>query len=277
MARIRSIHPGLWTDEAFMSLSAYARLLYIGLLNEAFDDGVFEWKPLTIKARVFPVDNVNVGELLGELARANMIARADKHEKQPGVIRNFQRYQRPKKPNSSGLLPSEWKDYVGAGDASSEPVPNQFSTGGEKPPQMEDGGGSSDADASAPPNDPRIRLWSEGVDTLVSISGKTRDGAKALIGKWLKATDDDCALVLSRIRKAKLDRIGEPVSWITAALAKKADPPKARNAGVLALQQLRGMNLDDTSPQNRHLDAGDRNPSSASPGIARRVAVTGSG
>ena len=206
-----------------------------------------------------------------------MIARADKHEKQPGVIRNFQRYQRPKKPNSSGLLPSEWKDYVGAGDASSEPVPNQFSTGGEKPPQMEDGGGSSDADASAPPNDPRIRLWSEGVDTLVSISGKTRDGAKALIGKWLKATDDDCALVLSRIRKAKLDRIGEPVSWITAALAKKADPPKARNAGVLALQQLRGMNLDDTSPQNRHLDAGDRNPSSASPGIARRVAVTGSG
>ena len=31
MARIRSIHPGIWTDEAFVELSALARLLYIGL------------------------------------------------------------------------------------------------------------------------------------------------------------------------------------------------------------------------------------------------------
>ena len=67
MSRIRSIHPGLWTDDSFMSLSAFARLLYIGLLNEAWDDGVFEWKPLTIKARIFPVDSVDVPALLDEL------------------------------------------------------------------------------------------------------------------------------------------------------------------------------------------------------------------
>lgn len=132
----------------------------------------------------------------------------------------------------------------------------------------------SDASASDEPPDPRRQVWSEGLATLMAITGKSETAAKSILGKWLKATEDDCALVLSRIRKAKLDRIGEPVSWITASLAKKADPPKARNAGVLALQQLRGMNLDDTSPQNRHLDAGDRNPSLASPGIARRVAVT---
>lgn len=152
MARIRSIHPGIWTDEAFMSLSAYARLLLIGIWTEAFDDGVFDWKPLTLKARIFPVDAVDVNELLLELFHANLIARLESHPKKPGIIRNFQRYQRPKKPNSSGMLSEEWLDYVGAkapdepsDDDSSEPVRNQFGTGSEKYAQMEDGGGKGNS------------------------------------------------------------------------------------------------------------------------------------
>lgn len=151
MSRIRSIHPGIWTDEAFMSLSAYGRLLLMGIWTEAFDDGVFEWKPLTLKARIFPVDTVDVNELLLELFHANLINRLDSHPKRPGVIRNFQRYQRPKKPNSSGMLTDEWLDYVGAkatpetsDDDSSEPVRNQFGTSSENSPQMEDGGGSKE-------------------------------------------------------------------------------------------------------------------------------------
>src|SRR5690606_18878225 len=125
----RSIHPGIWTDEAFMSLSAHARLLLMGLWTEAWDDGVFEWKPLTIKARIFPVDAVDVPALLTELIEAGVIARIEQSPKQPGVIKNFQRYQRPKKPNSSGMMRDEWLDYVGAkatpepsDDESSEPV-----------------------------------------------------------------------------------------------------------------------------------------------------------
>lgn len=31
MARIRSVHPGLYTDEAFMTLSMAARVLIVGL------------------------------------------------------------------------------------------------------------------------------------------------------------------------------------------------------------------------------------------------------
>lgn len=147
MARIRSIHPGIWTDEAFMSVSAHARLLLMGIWTEAFDDGVFEWKTLTLKARIFPVDNVDVNELLIELVNAGCISRIENHPKKPGVIRNFQRYQRPKKPNSSGMLTHEWLDYVGArenqdqtDDDGSEPVPHHVGTGGEKSSQMEDGG-----------------------------------------------------------------------------------------------------------------------------------------
>lgn len=143
MSRIRSIHPGLWTDDAFMSLSALARLLYIGLLNEAWDDGVFEWKPLTIKARIFPADNVDVPALLEELKSADKIAERD-DEKHYGLIRNFRDYQRPKKPNSSGLLRPDDHQYVGL-------VPNQSGTRGEKSPQREDGGGRVEEEDTPPP------------------------------------------------------------------------------------------------------------------------------
>ena len=137
MSRIRSVHPGLWTDEAFLSLSAFGRLLYIGLWTESYDDGVFEWKPLTLKARIFPVDNISVDELLDELLEKGCIHRLD----EIGLIRNFRRWQRPKKPNSSEKLPNEWREYVGLEPLSTPPVPHQYPTSTEKPSQREDGGG----------------------------------------------------------------------------------------------------------------------------------------
>jgi hypothetical protein len=143
LSRIRSIHPGIWTDDAFMSLSAYARLLFIGIWNEAWDDGVFEWKPLTLKARIFPVDSVDVVALLDELVKADCVVRFE-GEKTIGVIRNFRLYQRPKKPNSSGLMPPELEQYAGL-------VRNQFGTDGEKSPQMEDGGGRVEDEDTPPP------------------------------------------------------------------------------------------------------------------------------
>lgn len=151
MARIRSIHPSFFTDEACVSCSALARLLYIGLWTDADDQGLFEWKPLQIKMRLLPGDNVDAGSLLEELVAAGLIAKFTTGEKRLGAIKDFRSYQRPKKPNSVHLLPSEWRAYVGLEAVISEPtprsssastvrVPNQFPTGGGNPPQMEDGG-----------------------------------------------------------------------------------------------------------------------------------------
>lgn len=136
MSRIRSIHPGLFTDEAFMSASAHARLLIIGIWTEAWDDGVFEWKPLTLKARIFPVDSVDVPALLSELEGLCFIRKFEAGGKAYGAVRNFRKYQRPKKPNKSEVLPNDLVSYV----AIPEEVPNQFPTSGEKSPQMEDRG-----------------------------------------------------------------------------------------------------------------------------------------
>lgn len=153
MARIRSIHPGLFTDEEFMRLTVEAALavpLLIGLLTEADDDGIFEWKPMTLKARLLPAANVDVSDLLAILVERRFIMEYSLGGKQYGAIRNFKRYQRPKKPNPIHPSTPDVLAYVGTG---SEPVPHQFGTDGENPPQMEDGGGrgrkKEDAHASS--------------------------------------------------------------------------------------------------------------------------------
>jgi hypothetical protein len=143
MARIRSIHPGLFTDDAFMSASSQARVLLLGLWTEAWDDGVFEWKPVTLKARVLPVDNVNIPALLSELTSLNFIRQFSFDHKQYGAIRNFRKFQRPKKPNSSGVLPAEFRTYVGLSQ-------RHDVTGTEIPPQMEDEGEGIPSDSVEP-------------------------------------------------------------------------------------------------------------------------------
>ena len=154
MARIRSVHPSFFTDEAVVSCSPLARLLYIGLWTDADDQGVFEWKPLQIKMRLLPGDNADTAALLSELVDVGLIHRQDVGAKPYGFIRDFRRFQRPKKPNRTHVLPDELRTYVGMDSDVSEPeedqqeavphqagaVPHRFPTSGEKSPQMEDGG-----------------------------------------------------------------------------------------------------------------------------------------
>lgn len=154
MARIRSVHPSLFTDEAWVSCSPLARVLYIGLLTDADDQGLFEWKPLQIKMRLLPGDNSDASALLAELVDANLIGSLESAGKKLGAIRRFCKFQRPKKPNAVFVLPPEWRTYVGLTGDGSEPEASDDGASSELPPpqppsvppkselaqQMEDGG-----------------------------------------------------------------------------------------------------------------------------------------
>jgi hypothetical protein len=234
MARIRSIHPGLFTDEAFMSASAHARLLIIGIWTEAWDDGVFEWKPLTLKAKLFPVDNVDMGALLDELVSLDFV-KPFEAGKRYGAIRNFQKYQRPKKPNSSGALPEILASYVGH-------IPNQFPTSSEKSPQMEDGGGregeeEDDAASAASSASAPVLDLEDAERRCCEAAGSDRIGSFAPIAELLHRQADLERDVLPVLRSRPAGPNGIK-SWryyapiIAEALAKRAPataasgPPK---------------------------------------------------
>jgi len=98
MPRIRSVHPGLFTDEAFVTLSMSARVFLIGVWTEADDHGVFEWKPISLKMRLFAADNIDAVAVLEELVTADQVRKVEHEGKPYGIVRNFCKWQRPKNP-----------------------------------------------------------------------------------------------------------------------------------------------------------------------------------
>lgn len=143
MARIRSIHPGLFTDEAFVGLSSDAQVFLMGLWTESDDQGVFEWKPTTLRMRLRPTKDGPVEHLLAELCAAKCIKNYELNGRQYGAVRNFRKYQRPKSPNSIHPITDEIRTYVALATSISEidedekpPIPRNGETG----PQMEEGG-----------------------------------------------------------------------------------------------------------------------------------------
>lgn len=76
MARIRSIKPEFWTSEQVMECSPLARLLFIGLWNFCDDAGNHPASARTIKAEIFPADDIStddVSRLLDELSSNGLI------------------------------------------------------------------------------------------------------------------------------------------------------------------------------------------------------------
>lgn len=63
MARIRSIKPEFWTSAQVMECSPTARLLFIGMWNFADDAGRMTYSPKTLKAQIFPSDDLTAAEV----------------------------------------------------------------------------------------------------------------------------------------------------------------------------------------------------------------------
>lgn len=226
VSRIRSIHPGFFTDEALVSVSMSARLLFIGLGVEADDKGVFEWKPLTIKMRVFPADSIDVNALLAELEDVDAIRSYEMNGRKYAAIRNFRRFQKPKTPNDIHPMPDDFRNYVcltGAISETQEVKRGAFPQNGETFPQMlenafqmEEGGGRVEETISD--------------EIVVQKSEKASAKIDEAVADW-NAMASECGLPtvtkLSQSRKAALrSRLAEHgVDGWRACLAKiRASP-----------------------------------------------------
>lgn len=128
MARIRSVHPELFLDDAFMELSPLARLLAIGIWTQCDDHGIFEWKPNFMKATILPVDAVAVADLLRELEEQSCIKPFEEGGRRYGAVRNFCLFQRPKKPVFKHPFPEWCPTYVALDRRRAQEVANEKST-----------------------------------------------------------------------------------------------------------------------------------------------------
>jgi len=186
MARIRSVHPGLASDEAFMSMSMPCKAAWPLLWTECDDNGVFEWKPIVLKARIFPADNVDFSTILAELEALECVKRVMVEGKPYGVVRNFGKYQRPKNPSYRYALPDEHRLYAGFSDSPPPALPQPSPSPTEKPPQRKEGIGIGREEerererASAP---------------ATAVSPKSVRGTR-LPADW-RPTDDDMAFATS--------------------------------------------------------------------------------
>lgn len=100
MARKRIIDPDFWLDEDLAMLSAYARLLYIGLWNLCDDNyATVPDRPEWIKIQIFPYDNLDTRVLLDELSTSGRILPFQSDGKKYWFIKNFFKYQRIDRPS----------------------------------------------------------------------------------------------------------------------------------------------------------------------------------
>ena len=98
MARNRMIKPEFWEDEKVGELSFGARLLFIGSLNYADDEGYIRWNPEYINSSIFIYDNLSKNKIktfMKELENLKIIEVFEtKNHFFVAKIKNFKKHQK---------------------------------------------------------------------------------------------------------------------------------------------------------------------------------------
>lgn len=108
MARIRTIKPTIWQSEQLGRVSIAARLLFVGLISQADDDGRQRGAAALVKALVFPYDDISTAEvdaLLDDLARVGLIVRYQHDDASYLAIPSFGEHQAINRKTASTLPP----------------------------------------------------------------------------------------------------------------------------------------------------------------------------
>ncbi len=101
MARIRTVKPEFWSSEQVMECSPMARLLFIGLWNFCDDAGNHVASAKTVKAEIFPGDDISstdVQGMLDELSSNSLIAFYTNGDKEFLHVTGWRKHQKIDKP-----------------------------------------------------------------------------------------------------------------------------------------------------------------------------------
>lgn len=104
--RIRTIKPEFWKSERMCGLGAETRLLAIGLLNYADDEGYFLAHPALIRGELMPFaeGTGSIQGMLDELVEIEFLRIGeDAAKRKIGLVVNFKKHQRVDRPQPSKL------------------------------------------------------------------------------------------------------------------------------------------------------------------------------
>lgn len=93
--RSRTIKPGFYDNEVLGSMSPLAHLLFPGLWQMADHEGLMEYRPLRIKAKIFPYRDADVASLCDELEAGGLIDRYEVCGCMYLSVIGFLKHQRP--------------------------------------------------------------------------------------------------------------------------------------------------------------------------------------
>jgi hypothetical protein len=109
MARTRNLKPSFFKNEFLAECEPMARLLFAGLWCLADCEGRMECRPLRIKAELFPYDNCDIRDLLGQLQAHGFIDIYEVDGVQLLEIPTFAEHQRCHPSEGSKSLPAREK------------------------------------------------------------------------------------------------------------------------------------------------------------------------
>jgi hypothetical protein len=216
MARTRSIKPSFFKNEYLAECEPMARLLFVGLWTLADSQGRMEFRPLRIKAELFPYDNCDILGLLKQLADRGFVRAYESGDVKVLEIPTFGEHQR--------CHPDERDEGLPPPDESAENIvfPEQNAKPGN--PTVEPGNPPASCafnplillpSSSAAPSTPQRRRCSKPADPL-------RWSAES---GWEGITDADRAEWSQAYPAADL-----PVELAKATQWLKANPKKARKS-----------------------------------------------
>jgi hypothetical protein len=216
MARTRSIKPSFFKNEFLAECDPMARLLFVGLWTLADSQGRMEFRPLRIKAELFPYDNCDILGLLKQLADRGFVRAYESGDVKVLEIPTFGEHQR--------CHPDERDEGLPPPDESAETI--VFPERNAKPgnPTMEPGNPPASCafnplillpSSSAAPSTPQRRRCSKPADPL-------RWSAES---GWEGISDADRAEWSQAYPAADL-----PVELAKATQWLKANPKKARKS-----------------------------------------------
>ena len=216
MARTRSIKPSFFKNEYLAECEPMARLLFIGLWTLADSQGRMEFRPMRIKAEVFPYENCDIIGLLKQLADKGFVRAYESGDVKVLEIPTFGDHQR--------CHPDERDEGLPPADESAETI--VFPEPNAKPgnPTLEPGNPPASCafnplillpSSSAAPSTPQRRRCSKPADPL-------RWSAES---GWEGITDADRAEWSQAYPAADL-----PVELAKANQWLKANPKKARKS-----------------------------------------------